>query len=201
MTTYYVRTIADSFNFEVKLTAATQTYGYSRNSHFELYVEPALSGADYEPWGIRANRMFTAYNQVLFAFFEQKESDNMTNRVAPPSKTNVNDFRTLRQSDSSGTIYWCSKAVNIPSAIDTYYVWGDTGWVDQGWSSPEFDYNDYINELCTAFDNINKNSVVTSNSNINLVVFKYRFLNEGKHRYFPVFYVGNDPNADTTVTI
>lgn len=197
MTTYYVRTIADDFNFD--LTTGAQTGGYSLTSHFEIYNEAAL-GATYAPWGHKTNRLFSTTTQTLYAFANVSGIHTLTTRTEPPPKSTISSSNVIVQADSSGTFYWCDRQGNG----SFLQGWGMERWVGQGWTSPFTNYSTWISELCTAFDTINIGSVVTRNNNINLVIFKYKFTNypeNGRHFLFPVFYVGNDPRFDSTVVI
>jgi hypothetical protein len=197
MTTYYVRTIADDFDFNID--SGAQTPCYSRTTHFEIYTEPAL-GATYEDWGHKTNRMFSTVNQTLYAFCDVEGIATLTNRLRPPAKSTISSSNVLVQTGTTGTIYWCDWEANPNQSQG----WGMEGWGQRGWTNPFQDYSTWINEICNAFDTINIQSVATNFNRINVVIFKYKFNNRPENdRYmlFPVFYVGDDPNYDTTVVI
>jgi hypothetical protein len=179
MTTYYVRRLLDFFPQNVN------NGGLSEMQYFEAYNSPMRVRDTFDR--IFANSIGP---QKVFYFADTSENLN------PPT------FSTMTVDQIIVEAMQSTPVVN----------WGDqngTGWnasrwsTVYGWNNPDSNYSGWLTQICTKFDTLNKESVVSNNSTINVLVFSYRFANytAGLFAYFPVFYVGDDPNADTTVTI
>lgn len=189
MTTYYIRTIEDEFGFNL----TSSSYGFSLNSHYETYDETAILGGTYGPYGIRTNRFFSTTQQVLYFF----GADNP--RALPPNRASL---LVQKSPTSLGYIYWSNRWGDPTQS--TVLGWRMSYWTSLNWVNPSTNYSGWVNDICSAFDSVNQDSVVTLNSDINVVIVKYRFANtpaSGTYFLFPIFYVGNDPNRDYTVTI
>lgn len=177
MTTYYVRTIIDFFPFNVNLN------GFSEMQNFEAYDFGYVKNDE--------NKIFTTsyFPQSIFYYAHN------TDKSRPPTYSTMTVSQIFFENLSGSAIGWFDGSGT---------GWNANRWQSlYGWSNPDTNNATWINELCTKFDTLNKNSVVSNNSGINLLIFKYRFANytENLFGYFPVFYVGNDPNCDTTVVI
>jgi hypothetical protein len=188
MTTYYIRTIADEFSYNLQSAA----YGFSRNSHFETFNASSLGDAD-NPYGMRTNRLFDTTTQRLYYLTANSA------RNSPPVKA-INTISTI--TITGGSILW-SNRFNDP-VNSTVTGWRGTYWNTQGWIDASSNYSGWVSELCSYFDSLNPDSVLNFYSNINLVIFKWTFPNtpaSGNFFVFPIFYVGNDPARDSTVTV
>jgi hypothetical protein len=186
MATYFIRTIADEFSYNL----GSATYGFSRNSHFETYNETSLAESD-RPYGMRTNRLIGNVTQIVYYL-------GNSGRNLPLLKA----ANVINSAGVGGYIYW-SNRFNDP-ANSTVTGWRATYWNFLGWVDPSTNYSGWVSELCNYFESLNPDSVLNLNSNINVVIFKWTFPNtpaSGNFFVFPMFYVGNDPARDSTVTV
>jgi hypothetical protein len=204
MTTYYVRTIADEFSYDLVNDLGIPIHGFSKNSHFETYYEPDLffdpESVDVRPWGMRVNRMFNNEDQILYSYFALSQIDQ-NYRLGPINQNNISSTTIFKQSGTQGFIYWSNLGP----------LWFTGRWVQVGWANPYLNFNDWVDELCISFNTANIDSFTSNSENINLVIFKYKFdtvinpiwptSEADSFLFVPVFYEGNDPNYDFTVVI
>jgi hypothetical protein len=177
MTTYHVRRLRDFFPINVN------SAGLSEMQYFESFESPMR---------VKNNEdiIFTSdYPQKIFYFAD--DSDNLN----PPTFSTMTVDEIFFESLSSSIVSW-------GDASGT--GWNANRWQSvYGWNNPDTNYSGWLTQICTKFDTLNKDSVLSRATDINVLVFNYRFANYTANlfAYFPVFYVGQDPNADTTVTI
>ena len=128
-------------------------------------------------------------------------AENTTNRAAPPNLP-MDSTNIARYSGTDGYIYWSNYLLDsVPGS------WGMEYWNTRGYYDPSLSESTFYDDVCTRFDAVNKNNIVTNNANINMVMFKYKFLDQPTksaavvYAYFPVFYPGNDPLASETIVV
>jgi hypothetical protein len=197
MTTYHIRTVKDKFSWGYD-SGPSYITGFSEMGTFEAYVENRLD-AVYKDVAIRTNpaNIFNTVNQELFFYIT---NDNQ--RALAPSYSTVSASNVISQIGTENYIYWSNYLITSTSAN-----YNTESWNGKGWGDPIVFPTTFNTRLCEKFDSINKNNIVTNNSNINLVIFKYQFTNyplkgsDVVDVIFPVFYAGNDPLAETTVVI
>ena len=185
-TTYYVRT----YNCSFPTKAANCT---SRNQvlNFTTVTEGTLLVTD----NLLSN--FTPFNIVNPIFFLHDNGATARN----PIKGSYGEQRYSKLGDRGNYGLWQSvlSTSNYIGLEKTY--WNTWGGFTSGTLAT------FKTELCTQFENV-KNSLGykgnwgTDNSQINMILFSCTFDDDaGKIYYFPLFYMGNDPQADETIVI
>lgn len=190
-TTYYVRT----YNCSFPTKAADCT---SRNQVLNF---------------LSANNGTLAVTTNLFSNFSQPfyGASGMF-YLCDPTNSSRNTVKGSFNSGSYGgylTMYTGSSAIKDNILSTSNYIglektyWNTWGGYTSGTLAT------FKNELCTQFQNSKSFTEKTATQNwgtdnlqINMILFSCTFDDDaGKIYYFPIFYMGNDPQADETIVI